>query len=468
MSLSKQIPEGLKSHDVERGNGAFRPPIPYVPERLDDLDPDRKVPTIKIELSNGVESRQPVWDGHGNDEDFLCHMLGTREAMEDMGLFEKHEEARQKVSKAKEQVQHEKDLRDVVLDQLENTVLEEDKVPLREEVAKHNEAIKKHKAAVAAAKQDQVAAMATIFSTTANFFRGDGKTPWDNIVHEQTEKDPWTNLRGEEQSGVRGKTMAAWQDCFVLMLKTVFANNAAEQQKFYLTLLRLSPSKMKVRAFLQRFTTLAGYVGELPSLIHSRDATDATKPVEPYGDGELATIALHAMPGPWQKQYDLVHKAPRDIQYLQDALEKIEVAFPLGKGNGSSKNNGVGNKMTKMSDKIPKKKSHAAKHEKPSVNWHPTVKSCALCKKHGGAHKTHNTSDCKRYDQKGNLKKSFAGKRDTPPGTNKSYAQLLAETEKLKAKSKKFKKALKKHAKYNKKRKYADSSDSDSSYSDSE
>jgi hypothetical protein len=95
--------------------------------------------------------------------------------------------------------------------------------------------------------------------------------------------------------------MAAWQDCFVLMLKTVFANNAAEQQKFYLTLLRLRPSKMKVRAFLQCFTTLAGYVGELPSLIHSRDATDATKLVEPYGDGELATIALHAMPGPWQK-----------------------------------------------------------------------------------------------------------------------------------------------------------------------
>jgi hypothetical protein len=40
MSLSQQIPEGLKSHDVERGNGSFRPPIPYVPERLDNLDPD--------------------------------------------------------------------------------------------------------------------------------------------------------------------------------------------------------------------------------------------------------------------------------------------------------------------------------------------------------------------------------------------------------------------------------------------
>ena len=121
--------------------------------------------------------------------------------------------------------------------------------------------------------------------------------------------------------------------------------------------------------------------------------------------------------------------------------------------------------MTTMTDKIPKKKSHTAKHvrfEKPSA------KSCALCKKHGGAHKTHNTNECKRYDHQGNLKKGFAGNRDTPPGTNKSYAQLFAETEKLKASRKKLKKALKKNAQKNKKRKYADSSDSDSSYSDSE
>jgi hypothetical protein len=145
------------------------------------------------------------------------------------------------VSKAKEQMQDEKNLRDVVLEQIENTVLETDKELLREEAARHSKAIKKHRAAVAAAKVEMPAAMATIFSTTANFFRGDSKTPWDNIVHGQTKKDPWTNLRGEEQSGVRGKTMAAWQDCYTLMLKTVFTNNvAAEKQKFYLTLLRLS------------------------------------------------------------------------------------------------------------------------------------------------------------------------------------------------------------------------------------
>jgi hypothetical protein len=87
------------------------------------------------------------------------------------------------------------------------------------------------------------------------------------------------------------------------------------------------------------------------------------------------------MPYKWQMQYDLGHKAPPNVKYLQDALEKIEVAFPLGNQNGSSKNNGKGNKTTMMSDKIPKKKSQAAKHERPSA------KSCALCKKHGGGRK---------------------------------------------------------------------------------
>jgi uncharacterized protein (DUF342 family) len=119
--------------------------------------------------------------------------------------------------------------------------------------------------------------------------------------------------------------------------------------------------------------------------------------------------------------------------------------------------------MTKMTDKIPKKKSQAAKHERPSA------KSCALCKKYGGASNTHNTTDCKKYDHQGNLKKGFKGKRDTstPPRAKQSYAQLYAETQKLKAVTKKLKKHLKKSSKKNKKRKY-ESSDNESSDSDFE
>jgi hypothetical protein len=64
--------------------------------------------------------------------------------------------------------------------------------------------------------------------------------------------------------------------------------------------------------------------------------------VEPYSDGKIAMIILRAMPHFLKTQYDFGHKAPPNIEYLQDALEKIKVAFPLGGQNGSSKNNAKG------------------------------------------------------------------------------------------------------------------------------
>jgi hypothetical protein len=184
MLLIQEMPEGLKASEVERGNDRFQPPILYIPESIKTVDPDRKVPTVKVELKNGVESRIQVYEGDGTKEHCMCSILNVREALGGMGLFNKYKEARKSISNAKEALQNEKDLHEMVLKQIENIVLEAYKVPLREEVAKHNKAIKKHKAAVAAAKQEITAGMATIFSTTANFFRGEGKLSSPSpIVH---------------------------------------------------------------------------------------------------------------------------------------------------------------------------------------------------------------------------------------------------------------------------------------------
>eukprot|EP00956_Cyclotella_meneghiniana_P014105 scaffold20948_cov37-Cyclotella_meneghiniana.AAC.8 len=404
--------DGLKAQEVERGNGRFNPPIPYIPEKAEELDPDREVPSVKVTLSTGVESRADMWDGSGTKEQFLCHMMTMRETLGGMGLFLRHEEAE---AKTEEEI-------------LANAVTAADKEKAKASVKKHAKNVKACKEAITAAKEEVSKAMAKILSTTGNFFRGDGKTPCDKIVTEQTERDdPWIDLRGVEHTGVRGKSMQAWKDCFMLMLKTVFPNNAAEMQKFYLTLIRHSP-KISVRAFLHRLTTVAGYVVELPGVINSRDAKDTTKAVAPYEDSELANIMKHAFSLKWQTQYDLGRKAPPTVEYLQNAMEKIEVAFRLQNANGSSKNSGKPGKKSSLNDKIPKKKSSHAKHEKPAG------KSCALCKKFGGASATHNTNDCKKWDSKGNLKKGFKGGVDTetPPGTGKTYAQLFAETEKLK------------------------------------
>jgi hypothetical protein len=46
------------------------------------------------------------------------------------------------------------------------------------------------------------------------------------------------DLHGLEHESPRGKTMATFEDCMMLFLKTVFANNAAEDKKFYMTCLK--------------------------------------------------------------------------------------------------------------------------------------------------------------------------------------------------------------------------------------
>ena len=170
---------------------------------------------------------------------------------------------------------------------------------------------------------------------------------------------------------------------------------------------------------------------------------------------------LHAMPKAWKQQYHLGHKAPVSVEYLQDALEKIEVAFPQDTSGGNRNIAQVKNKMTSMSDKIPKSKSHRVKYEK--AQRVSTPKHCALCQKFGGAHTTHNSHECRKWDKVGNLKKDFKNQskviREAPPGARLDYAQLYNENLKLKASRKRAKKALKRASK--RKHSKVESSDSD-------
>ena len=106
--------------------------------------------------------------------------------------------------------------------------------------------------------------------------------------------------------------------------------------------------------------------------------------------------------------------------------------------------------MVSPNEPIPKKVRKMAKH-------------CALCKKHGGAHATHNTSDCRKYDKDGKLKKGVGkgqhGSTALDKKTASAFSQLSAKVEKLEKANKKLKKSSKKR-----KREYdSDSSDSDSS-----
>ena len=97
-------------------------------------------------------------------------------------------------------------------------------------------------------------------------------------------------------------------------------------------------------------------------------------------------------------------------------------------------------------------------------------KHCALCKKHGGPHKSHNTRDCRKYNTDGTPIKRNGGassaRRNGHHDKNRSnmrdceganYAQLIC---------KEVKKAFRKHLHKRKKRHLnASESDSNSDYS---
>ena len=76
------------------------------------------------------------------------------------------------------------------------------------------------------------------------------------------------------------------------------------------------------------------------------------------------------------------------------------------------------------------------------------AKHCALCKKHGGAHATHNMANCCKYDKDGKLKKGFGkgqhGSTALDKKTASAFAQLSAKVERLKKANKKLKKSSKK------------------------
>ena len=71
---------------------------------------------------------------------------------------------------------------------------------------------------------------------------------------------------------------------------------------------------------------------------------------------------------------------------------------------------------------IPKKPCKDAKH-------------CTLSNKHGSAHSTHNTLDCRKYDKDDKIKKSFGkgqhGSTVSDTKTANAFAQLSAKVGKL-------------------------------------
>ncbi len=154
------------------------------------------------------------------------------------------------------------------------------------------------------------------------------------------------------------------------------------------------PQRVTVRHFFQRVEQLKGYLSYLPCTYDSPRATGATKPVPAFNEAELANLLLRMCPETWQDQYDLTQEStPQSVRKLLGILENVKKVV----GNSTAKD-----KTAKESAENGAGKHGKGKHKGTGSNnirvpkKARVEKSCALCQKHGGAHTTHNTSECRK------------------------------------------------------------------------
>jgi hypothetical protein len=190
----------------------------------------------------------------------------------------------------------------------------------------------------------------------------------------------------------------------------------------------------------------------MPCFFYSPNANASTKPKNvPFTEAELGAHVLRMCPLPWQDQYNMNEKGmtPMDMRLLLTLLEAIELVctYEKSKSDTFDESNKSSNKGEK-GKKRPGTNSTVQVPKKVCFEKH-----CNLCKKHGGAHTMHNTSECCRFEKDGKDKSSFraakkGGYKSNP--INQNFAQLTNKIKKLE-------KALKKSGKKGKKRRYKDS-----------
>eukprot|EP00804_Cyclotella_cryptica_P007125 CCRYP_014513-RA/>CCRYP_014513-RA protein AED:0.12 eAED:0.65 QI:0/0/0/1/1/1/2/0/396 len=247
-----------------------------------------------------------------------------------------------------------------------------------------------------------------VFQLYANFLTEEARQPWDLIVKEQTESTPFHDIFGVERKKSPGKTSESFRRCNLLHLQSCFAHDAGENLRFYISNCLKKPNK-------------------------------------------------------WQDQYHLLEKCyPEGVKPLLLILERIEVAHRVDEKQSTAKPAKAQaadqpSKKFSPNGRIPRKPSKQACTEYTRVE-----RNCELCKKHGGAHTTHNTAECRRYNKDGTPTRGTFGaparKSREDNRAKKSYAQVVARMEKL---EKSLKKANKKGKK--RRRQYESDSDSDSS-----
>jgi hypothetical protein len=139
------------------------------------------------------------------------------------------------------------------------------------------------------------------------------------IVKEQTEADLFKDLQGMSMKDPKGLLQESFDDCVMFYLLTVFPNNAAEQEKYYLSNMLKKPQRVSIHQFVPRVEQLNTYIAQLPCWYYSPSYNVGMTPANvPFTEADLLSHVLRMCLHQWQDQYKLQEKGmtPMDMRSL--------------------------------------------------------------------------------------------------------------------------------------------------------
>jgi hypothetical protein len=147
----------------------------------------------------------------------------------------------------------------------------------------------------ATTKRDKAAE--DMFQLYASLLSVDARYAWNKIVQEQTNVDPYTDLQGLTRKGPRGMSRKSFEDCVIFHLLTVFPNNAAEQERYYITNVLKKPQRVSIHQFVQHVEQLNSYISQLPCWYYSPSVKASTIPMNvPFAEADLESHILQMCP----------------------------------------------------------------------------------------------------------------------------------------------------------------------------
>jgi hypothetical protein len=115
------------------------------------------------------------------------------------------------------------------------------------------------------------------------------------------EVDQFEDLQGVSRKGLRGLLHESFNKCIMFHLLTVFPNNAAEKEKYYLSNVLKMPQRLGIHQFVQCIEQLNAYIVQLPCRYYSLLYNAGMMPANvPFSEADLASHFLRMCPHQWQ------------------------------------------------------------------------------------------------------------------------------------------------------------------------